>query len=67
MAAVEAGGGVGLVSDFAAQAALDAGRVERVLPDWNMSESHTRSVQAVYIPGRHLALKIRAFIDYLAA
>ena len=66
MAAVEAGGGIGLVSDFAAQAAIDAGRVRRVLVDWEVGEPHTRTVQAVYVPGRHIALKMRAFIDYLA-
>lgn len=66
LAAVEAGGGIGMMSDFAARAALDAGRVQLVLPDWEASEEHLRSIHAVYLPGRHLALKIRAFIDYLA-
>ncbi len=65
MAAVEAGGGIGLVSDFAAQAAIDAGTVVQVLPDWTIGEPHLRAVHAVYVPGRHIALKIRAFIDYL--
>jgi DNA-binding transcriptional LysR family regulator len=66
LAAVEAGGGIGMLSDFAARAALDAGRVTQVLADWEADEQHTRGVHAVYLPGRHLALKIRAFIDYLA-
>ena len=64
--AVEAGGGIGMLSDFAARAALDAGRVRQVLADWEADEQHTRAIHAVYLPGRHLALKIRAFIDYLA-
>ena len=67
MAAVEAGGGIGLVSDFAARAALHSGRVHQVLPDWQVGEPHRRMVHAVYIPGRHIALKIRALIDYLVA
>jgi DNA-binding transcriptional LysR family regulator len=67
MAVVEADGGIGLVSDFAASAAIAAGHVRQVLPEWELDEPHTRAVHAVYIPGRHLALKIRAFIDYLAA
>ncbi len=67
MAAVEADGGIGMVSDFAAQAALDRGTVRRVLPDWQVADVHQRMVHAVYVPGRHIALKIRAFIDYLAA
>lgn len=66
IAAVEVDGGIGLVTDFAAQPALDAGRVQRVLPGWEMDQQHTRSIHAVYISGRHVALKIRAFIDYLA-
>ena len=66
MAAVEAGGGIGLVSDFAAQAAIDTGRVRRVLPGWHVGDPHSRTIQAVYVPGRHIALKMRAFIDYLA-
>ena len=67
LAMVEAGGGIGLLSDFAADGALAAGRVVRVLPEWHFDESHARGVYAVYVPGRHIALKIRAFIDYLAA
>ncbi|MES2148673.1 MAG: LysR family transcriptional regulator [Pseudomonadota bacterium] len=66
MEAVEAGAGIGLVTDFAASAALAAGRVRRVLPEWALDHPHQRAVHAVYVPGRHLALKIRAFIDYLA-
>ncbi|MEJ7806704.1 MAG: substrate binding domain-containing protein, partial [Telluria sp.] len=67
MAAVEAGGGIGLVSDFAARAALASGRVHQVLADWHVGEPHRRMIHAVYVPGRHIALKIRALIDYLAA
>lgn len=66
LAVVEADGGIGVVSDFAAQAALDAGRVRRVLPEWEIGDPHQRAIHAVYVPGRHIALKIRAFIDYLA-
>jgi DNA-binding transcriptional LysR family regulator len=66
MAAVEAGGGIGLVPDFTARAALEAGRVEQVLTEWELCEPYVGSIHAVYIPGRHIALKIRAFIDYLA-
>jgi len=67
MAMVEADGGIGLVADFVAQPGLDAGRVQRVLPGWEIDQRHTRSVHAVYVAGRHIALKIRAFIDYLAS
>lgn len=66
LAAVEAGGGVGLVPDFTAQAALDSGSVERLLPQWSLGAPYVGAVHAVYTPGRHMALKVRAFIDYLA-
>ncbi len=66
VAAVEAGGGIGLVPDFAARGALDAGRVLSVLPGWGLAEPYAGTVHAVYVPGRHIALKIRALIDYLA-
>ena len=66
LAMVEAGGGIGLVPDFTARAALDAQRVQLVLPEWEFCEPYTGVVHAVYMPGRHLALKVRVFIDYLA-
>jgi DNA-binding transcriptional LysR family regulator len=62
---VEAGGGIGLVPDFAARTALAAGRVRPVLPEWRFEAPYTGSVHAVYTPGRHVALKVRALIDYL--
>lgn len=66
LAAVEAGGGIGLIPDFTARVALEAGRVQELLPDWALCDPYRGAVYAVYTPGRHLALKIRAFIDYLA-
>jgi len=62
---VQAGGGIGLVPDFAARDALAAGRVHHVLPDWEFDQPYTGNVYAVYTPGRHVALKVRALIDYL--
>lgn len=67
LAMVEAGGGIGLVPDFTARAALDAQRVHQVLPEWELCDPYAGAVHAVYMPGRHLALKVRAFIDYLVA
>jgi DNA-binding transcriptional LysR family regulator len=66
LAMVEAGGGIGLVPDFTARAALGSGRVQQVLPEWELREPYVGTVHAVYTPGPHLALKVRAFIDYLA-
>jgi DNA-binding transcriptional LysR family regulator len=65
LAAVEAGGGIGLVPDFTVHQAIDQKRVQQILPDWEFCEPYAGAVNAVYIPGRHLALKIRALIDYL--
>ena len=42
------------------------GRV-RILPEWEIGEPYTGAVHFVYTPGRHVALKIRAFIDYFVA
>lgn len=67
LAMVEAGGGIGLVPDFTARAALQAGQVQPVLPQWRIGEPYTGNVHIAYTPGRHLALKVRAFIDYLVA
>ncbi|QDL56809.1 LysR family transcriptional regulator [Rhodoferax aquaticus] len=67
MAMVQAHGGIGLVPDFSAQAALASGAVHHVLPDWAMGEPYTGTVYAVYTPGPHLPLKTRALIDYLVA
>ena len=67
MAVVEAGGGIGLVPDFTARAALAQGRAVRILADWTFDEPYAGTVHAVYMPGPHLALKVRAMIDYLVA
>lgn len=67
MAVVEAGGGIGLVPDFSARAALAQGRVVQVLSDWTFDEPYAGTAHAVYMPGPHLALKVRVMIDYLVA
>jgi DNA-binding transcriptional LysR family regulator len=65
LAAIEAGGGIGLIPDFTAAQALADGRVVPVLPDWTLAAPYTGAVHAVYVPGRHLALKTRVLIDFL--
>lgn len=65
LAAVEADGGIGLMADFIAREALAARRLQQVLPGWQIEAPEAGRVWAVYTPGRYLALKIRAFIDYL--
>jgi DNA-binding transcriptional LysR family regulator len=65
IAMVEADGGIGLVPDFSARAALAAGRVVQVLAQWDFAEPYSGTVHAVYMPGPHLPQKTRALIDYL--
>ena len=63
----QAGGGIGLVPDFSAAAALASGSLVPVLDDWEILEPYVGTAFAVYTPTRHLAPKVRAFIDYLVA
>jgi DNA-binding transcriptional LysR family regulator len=66
LAVVEEGGGIGLVPDFAARAAVQQGRLVTVLPDWTLTGAHAvRPIQAVFSPTRHLPRKMRAFIDFM--
>jgi DNA-binding transcriptional LysR family regulator len=62
--AAEAGLGVTMLPQYMAQAALDAGRLRRVLPDWAPPPSH---LQAVYPTQRGISPALRALIDRLAA
>jgi DNA-binding transcriptional LysR family regulator len=63
LAAAEAGIGIALSPIFSVAAALRAGRVERLLPDW---QAPAHALYLVYPPGRHLSPKVRAFADFLA-
>lgn len=67
VAMAQAGGGIGLVPDFSAAAALASGSLVPVLDDWEVLEPYVGTAFAVYTPTRHLAPKVRAFIDYLVA
>lgn len=67
VAMAQAGGGIGLVPDFSAAAALASGGLVPVLDDWEILEPYVGTAFAVYTPTRHLAPKVRAFIDYLVA
>lgn len=48
LAMVESGGGIGLILDFTARAALDAKNVQLILPESKSSEPYTGSVHLVY-------------------
>lgn len=65
LATVLADAGIGLVPEFTAAEAIKTGSALQILPDWELSDPYSGAVYAVYQPGKHLALKIRAFIDYM--
>jgi DNA-binding transcriptional LysR family regulator len=58
------GAGVVFQPWFIVGADIDAGRLVRVLPDW---QSEELGVYAVYPSRKHLSAKVRTFVDFLAA
>lgn len=63
VAAAEAGLGIARVPSFMAGARLRAKAVRPVLAEM---EDEPHGLYAVYPPGRHLALKVRVLVDFLA-
>jgi DNA-binding transcriptional LysR family regulator len=59
-----AGVGISLEPDFIVAADVRAGRLVRVLPDYQPPRS---PISAVYPSRRHLSAKVRTFVDFLAA
>jgi len=64
LGAAEDGLGIANVPDFVAQDSLRQGRVVEVLPG---AGDAPMGVFVLYPPGRHLAAKVRAFIDFMSA
>ena len=64
LSAAEAGLGIACVPAFVAGAALRAGRMRRVLQDF---EPEPYGVHALYPHSRHLAAKVRVLVDFLVA
>ena len=45
---------------------LSSGALVQVLPDWLLTGNYApRTAYALYMPSRHLPLKVRALIDHL--
>lgn len=63
-AAALAGGGIALLPSFLVGDDLRAGRLLRVLPDWQ--DAYEAAIHAVYPASRNLSPKVRAFVDFLA-
>jgi DNA-binding transcriptional LysR family regulator len=62
--AVLAGIGIALRSTWDVGPEIDSGRLRIVLPGWHASSRV--AVHAVYPSRRHLAHKVRVFMDFLA-
>jgi len=62
LAAAEAGLGIASVPSFIAGPSLRDGRVKQVLAD---ASGQPLPIHALYPSGRHLALKVRALVDFL--
>jgi DNA-binding transcriptional LysR family regulator len=58
------GAGVAVIPKFIAQAALDRGNLLSFLADY---KAPPLTLYAIYPPTRHLAVKVRLFIDFLVA
>lgn len=58
--------GIGLVADFCAHPLLEQGQLVQLLPDWELTGGYAqRTAYALYMPSRHVPLKVRALIDHL--
>ncbi|MBD9508252.1 LysR family transcriptional regulator [Ensifer sp. ENS10] len=57
------GVGIVLLPDFIVGEDLRQGRLVQLLPDWHIS---TLQLQAVYPANRHIAVKVRRFVSFLA-
>jgi DNA-binding transcriptional LysR family regulator len=56
--------GIAMLPTFIVGAHLQTGTLQRILPDWSPPE---RAIYAIYPPNRHLAAKVRLFIDSAVA
>ncbi len=61
LALAECGAGITAMEALTVKAALREGRLVRLLPAWSLARG---GMYAVLPPGRHVAPKARAFIDY---
>lgn len=58
--------GIAAVPDFVAQAALQAGELHEVLPDWRLDAAYGGQAWLLYPSQRHLPPRVRVLIDHLA-
>lgn len=60
-----AGMGIALLPDFSAQAALQAGKLVRVLPDWTPVGSFADRIYAIRPYSAHVPRAVSALVEYL--
>ena len=60
--AVMGGVGIAMLPAYRCASDLDAGRLERILPEWIAPAA---PIHAVYPSGRHLSPKVKAMLDHL--
>lgn len=60
-----AGLGIALLPDFSAQAALQAGRLVRVLPKWKPVGTFAEDLYAIRPYASHVSLAVSAFVQFL--
>ncbi len=61
LALLEYGAGISVMDEMSSQAALQSGKLVRVLADWALPNG---GIYAVFPPGRHVPAKVRAFVDF---
>lgn len=60
--AVLAGAGIAMLPDYLAAHDLEAGRLVRLFPDYDLSRA---PLQLVYLPDRQMTPKMRSFVDFV--
>ena len=60
-----AGLGIALVPDFSAQAALQAGRLIQVLPDWRPVGTFSETIHAIRPYSAHVPRAVAVFVEWL--
>lgn len=66
LAAAAIGGiGIALLASFAAGEDIKSGKLERLLPEYEVMGPFGTFIYAVYLPNRFLSPKVRVFIDFL--
>lgn len=60
-----AGLGIALVPDFSAQAALQAGKLVEVLPDWRPVGTFSETIHAIRPYSAHVPRAVAVFVEWL--